>query len=503
MEQYRNAFDQIRASQDFQDRLILAMEGERTALGKTNPAPGAFPARRPRFRYGRWAAAAAILLAVTALLFHPAVTRAIENWFNDVLRAERYMRTERSPEDTDPYMEAAIQRPGLEHQSYEILLLDEIPPTKSYSLESINTVRRELGFADFSREEWSWLEEITPRVEEVLYDGKNLIFNLFYETDPVPFARGYVVPYGPGELACDILSFGHSLTVNGEDYSCGADSSGLDFSKWYPLAEQPGFSVEQIREDGGVHAQVAMDFPEAPGLPDGICEVELTMRVQDAQIDDLSIIGMVAQVIHRFSFDTSTANALLEAQTGAPVSLSGEAPVVIFHHGELLEDPDPNAYTKAYDIRGNRIEPDGEQWIAQEVVDFSALSMVPRITKRTTGITIQLDYILPESWDYDLQNGMLFSLEYALVVDGVEQENCRASGHILSPCLEVALTDEELQQVKEIYLQPYTNYYANWDSVVRGERMNLDSPTASEQEELLNTAFDRFDLPCTIPIPLD
>ena len=501
MEQYRNAFDQIRASQDFQDRLILAMEGERTALGKTAPAPGAFPARRPRFRYGRWAAAAAILLAVTALLFHPAVTRAIENWFNDVLRAERYMRMERDPADTNPYMEAAIQRPGLEHQSYEILLLDEIPDTANFKVAEVQAYRRSIGQPEFTRADWEWIEEIKPRVEEVLYDGKNLIFNLFYETDPVPFARGYVVPYGPGELACDILNWDCTLTVNGQNYATVGASSGLDFSKWYPLSQQPGFSIEQIREDGGVHGQVIFEFSEAPGLPDGVCEATLVMSVQDAQTDDMGPVGVVAHIIHRVSFDTKNANASLETVEGKAVSFAGEAPVVLEHYGNLLEDPDPEADTKTYDMRGNRIEPEGEMWMDQQWIDLAPLQVVPSITKRTTGITINLDYILPEEWDYDLQNGVMGSLYYELFVDGTSQGRALWSGSLTAPAIELSMTEEEFQRVQEVYLKPHTAYYENWDAVMQGEKIIFDDPNAGE--EILNSPRAFYPLPCTIPIPLD
>lgn len=451
---------------------------------------------------------AAMLLVLAALFCIPSVAKAISGWFNDFFRVQRYMEG-RNETEVNPDIERAVQTVGPEAQTYEITLLPDIPATEHYSYEDIDKLRVEAGQPAFSEADWAWLREMKPRVDELLYDGKNLIVRLFYETDPVPFTRGYLTGIQAGELACDILCFNCTLSVNGEKKPVGGYAHGLDFSKWYDKRDEPGFSVEDVRSDGGVYAEVIIDFPDSPGLPDGVCEAEFVMSVQDAQVDDMGIGGVVALVTHRFRFDTTAGNAQVESRALDACAFSGEAVVTVQHYGNLLENPDENAERRTYDMRGNRIELDGEQWLENRLLSFDGFSVTPVINVRSTGVHVTLPYQCPESWDYDTETAVMGSLVYELIVDGVSQGELLSQGNTEAPTLEISLTPTELKQVKSIVLRPYVNRISLWEGtpMVTGVRMDLSAgPTEAELENTQGSTeveFEKTLLPgCDIVVTL-
>lgn len=462
--------------------------------------------RGGKAKAGKWRAlrvlvpVAAIVLVLVTLFSIPAVSKALSGWFNDFFRVQRYMEG-RNENEVDPDMEQAIQSIDSAEQSYEIALLSEIPATEHYSFEDIDKLRAEAGQPAFSESDWAWLREIEPSVTDVLYDGKNLIVRLFYKTDPVPFTRGYLCGIEEGELALDILCFGCSVKVDGKDVPIGGCAHGLDFSKWYDKREAPGFSIEDVREDGGVYAEVIIDFPASPGLPDGVAEAEFVMSVQDAQVDDMGIGGVVALITHRFRFDTAEGNAQIASHALDALAFTGEALVTVNHYGVPIENPDENDETRAYDARGNRVDVSGEAWIENRLVPLAGFTVTPVVNVRSTGVHVTLPYEYPESWDYDTQNAVMDGIVYELIVDGVSQGMLFSSGTLEAPTFEISLTPTELAEVESIVLRPYARHLSMRGDVpmVTGVRIKL-----SESGEGL-VSFDYEDAPlagCDIAIAI-
>lgn len=417
---YSNAIKQLRFDEAFAEKALNRLT-----------------ARRARGR-ARWLIpVAAVFVSLIVLMSMPGVSQAVKGWFYDIFRADRYLYVPADERTHNPELDGAIVPAGELEQTNEVLLLSE---TEEY--DKLNAARKENGHPAYDPAEWAWLADIEPVITDVYYDGVDFMVMTFFPCDPRPFMSGFISS-GISPMRLDILTFDTGTIKNldtGEMSELHATGHGLTPQKDY-RNEDGSANVEAMLEDGGVWLYDEYLLPYQKQLAPGRYRIEITHRILDDHVGEMSPTGTIAVCRQSFVLDTRKALAAIEEEDLPPVAFSGTYP----------------GYALTYrDEGGTQYRP--------ITVDLDGLSVAPRLQKRPTGIRVMLDYTKPSTWDGTLEGCEVRGgggLEYELFVDGVSMGLVFIEGNGTELWIDIPMTASERASCRSLVLKPvYVHYTA-------------------------------------------
>ena len=263
--------------------------------------------RRPiRFSKKAWiaiAVAAALLVTTTAVAAAAIVRR------EHVTPVEYMMQTKEEREQLDqtiPDVENAIASAKPENGAYEIIMLPDME-----NADERNAYRLEKGQPAYSEEDWGWIREIRPEVEEVLFDGNTLVFNIRLKTD-----------HG--------MSFSWDLSGEGQHVDALCDDAYYTVQSNGQTRVLSGLGTgtipNSVTEDG-----VTLTTNSSPRdlSTEGLVLITAEIGIRDVDVEDMGNIGLLAKILYTFTFDAS-AGADIADPVVTERPLSGSAVLSMF-----------------------------------------------------------------------------------------------------------------------------------------------------------------------------
>lgn len=314
--------------------------------------------RRPiRFNKKAWIAiaVAALLLVTTTAAVAVAIIR--HNYYSP----SGYMMHDKDEREqsgqTIPDVENAIASAKPAGGNYSIVMLPEME-----NADELNEWRQKMGQPVYSEEDWGWIREIRPEIEEVLVDGASLSFNVRLNTD-----------HG--------MSFSYDRSHDGQQLDALCDAAYytvLDTGTIGELSPGTGINPGSVSETGAT-LNTECDLDE-PFPTDSIVRITMEIGVRDARVDDMGSIGLLAKITYTFEFDASAgADVAQPIITERP--LSGSIVLTEF-------DVDAREYNK-------RVSLDGV--VLEETVSY-----------RSTGVYVTYKVkSAPESWTQKEKDALL------------------------------------------------------------------------------------------------
>ncbi len=280
--------------------------------------------RLPRKLLIPLAAALVLLVAGTAV--------AAGVWLRDNYSPTNYMGTSKEQREekgqTIPAVEQAIASAVPQSGDYRIVMLPEFPNAAEQ-----DEWRVKLGQPKYNEADWAWVREIKPEVEEVLIDGRTLVFNIRLNTD---HAKAFTWPNVEGQWA-DALVDNISFRREGDSMS-------------YPIIEGGGGVNPSMVTDTGamLYTEVILDQSNVDFPTEGRVELTVEIGLRDARVDDMAPVGIVGRIYYTFSFD---AGAAKEASTAAVTlrPLSGSIVLTVDDWSDLDH---PRLYNKRVSLDG-------------------------------------------------------------------------------------------------------------------------------------------------------
>ncbi len=235
--------------------------------------------RLPRKLLVPLVAALVLLVAGTAV--------AAGMWLRDNYSPTSYMETAKEKREeqgkTIPDVEQAIASAVPQSGDYRFVMLPEFKDA-----ETLDAFRVQQGQPKFNEADWAWIKEIKPEVEEVLIDGRTLVFNIRLNTD---HAKAFTWPDVEGQWVDALVD---SITFRREGDSMA-----------YPITEGGGGINPSMVTDqwATLYTDVILDQPSVNFPKEGRVELTVEIGIRDARVDDLAPIGNVAKLYYTFSFD--------------------------------------------------------------------------------------------------------------------------------------------------------------------------------------------------------
>ena len=354
MNRFYKGYDDITASDTFKSRMVRTLQSE--TKGETAARSLRLPIRRRTL---------AILIAAAILVLAIGTAAAATIIGKKYYSPSAYLmngKDEREQnEQAIPDIENAIASAKPETGDYSIVMLPEME-----NADELNAWRQKMGQPVYSEEDWGWIREIRPEIEEVLVDGNMLVFNIRMHTD-----HGLNFDWD-SEHAIEGLSEEMYYTVEGDD----------------TIHELPfgggGTNPDSVTSDGAtMHTEIELDDLAEPFPTEGIVHVTASIHIRDTRVEDMNDIGLLALMTYEFSFDAS-AGADVAAPTVTERPLSGSVVLTYRENGR--------EYNK-------RVSLDGV--VLEETTHY-----------RSTGIYVTYKVkSAPEDWT-DLDTGALMSPSY-------------------------------------------------------------------------------------------
>ncbi len=419
----------------------------------------------------------AAVIVIGALLCIPSVSEAVTSWVGRMFRIERYIGTLPEEREHLPEVDAIMQNPEEEQQRNAVYLLSETD-----ELELFNETREEYGFEQYDSADWQWLKEIDPRVEDVLYEN-----GIIYVTSSIKADASLFFFKGQDGIKLDWI--GDTAIAKSGDTEIELYASS------YGIQPQPGYygmdgeiNKEALKQHERVLLLTEYEVLRKDNeLPEGRYTFTQTSRIIDMNVDFMANFATVAVVEQEFPLDTAK-NGDIKAIVGPSVRFNGEYPLTRF-------DWDRECFYN-------------------ENIDLSEVSVDVDCRLYTTGITVELNYSLPEGWDESKQRNFIFGaahrdgMEYELFVDGVSLGIYTVSGGPNNePQIEILLPESARKEASIALLRPvygYATELLTHDGKLIG---SLDEP----QKAPVNTGGHGYDFTfehvtmegCDIFIPLN
>ena len=326
-----------------------------------------------------------------------------------------------------------------------------------------------------------WAADLNPQVNELLYDGRNLIVNTVLFASPTRFLGTYG---GEGERF-DLWTNSVRVLVNGEPYTdFTSQGGGLSLQSYLKAGDNGEYDMDAVRAATSVTEQTTLIGNQSPAFPSGPVTVVIEMWLMDGSLDDLATVGLVAIITQTFTFDTTDGNAKLDAGYSVTQALAGTAPLTINNKDGSIEN---------------------------RMFDFSSVTVGFTVERRATGINVILHYSFPNDEDQSLWNAIVpgatggQGVQYEAFVNGISIGKVYHTANHLGlrddPVIEIPLTESELAAVQSITLRPWVRYLSSYS--IDGETftdMPLDTKLTMSQfsDHYTEVALEN----CDIVIPL-
>lgn len=355
MNRFYKGYDDITASSAFKSRMVRTLQNE-----TKEEAPRAalrLPIKRRTLAI-LIAAAAALLAIGTAA----AATIIAKNYYSPAIYMMNDKEAREQKQDTVPDIENAIASAEPKSGDFSVIMLPEMK-----NADELNEWRQKMGQPVYSEEDWGWIREIRPEIQEVLVDSSSLSFNVRLNTD-----------HG--------MSFDFDRSSDGQHLDAACDAVIISFEKNGQKYEQliyagTGIHAESVSEDGATLGSECNLDDLSESLPtEGRAHATITIGVRDAKVDDMADIGLLANITYSFDFDAS-AGADVAAPKVSKRVLSGSVVLTLF-------DTNGREYNKRVSLDGVTLE---------ETVSY-----------RNTGVYVTYRVeSAPEDWTQDYINALL------------------------------------------------------------------------------------------------
>ena len=236
-----------------------------------------------------------LVAALVLLVAGTAVAAGV--WLRDNYSPGSYMETTKEEREqkgqTIPDVEQAIASAEPKSGDYSFVMLPQFKDA-----ETLDAFRVQQGQPKYNEADWAWIKEISPEVEEVLIDGRTLIFNIRLNTD---HAKAFTWPDVEGQWV-DALVDSISFRKEGD-------------SMTYPITEGGGGINPSMVTEGWatLYTDVILDQPGVDFPTEGRVEMTVEIGIRDARVDDLAPIGNVAKLFYTFSFDAAAGTEVAPA----------------------------------------------------------------------------------------------------------------------------------------------------------------------------------------------
>ena len=250
-------------------------------------------------RMPRWLIPLVATFAVLVIVFSiPGVSQAVGNWLSSIFRLSDYMAVKPNQRETNSDLAGAVQTPIPAQSSATIQYVDET----EYA-ESVNQWRTENGFSAFDRSNYAWVADLNPQVNELLYDGRNLIVNTVLFASPTRFLG----TYGGEDERFDLWTNSVRVLVNGEPYTnFTSQGGGLSLQSYLKTGGNGEYDMDAVRVATSVTEQTTLIGNRSPAFPSGPVTVP---EIFDATPSDASTPPVVAP--------SATATSVPESKSAA------------------------------------------------------------------------------------------------------------------------------------------------------------------------------------------
>ena len=241
---------------------------------------------------------------------------AISGWLHrEGYRPGDYLDTppeQRTEASAIPEVEQVVQSAAPKSESVRIVMLPEMEDA-----DALNEWRMKMGQPKYSEDDWAWVRDIQPEIQEVLYDGTTFAYTVRLNTDhAAAFSREH-----HGDQWLDAYEEDLRYGDAGERIATATGGSGL--------------MEETLTAEG-----VTLDSENSLNGPlkgSGRVSVTAEIVVQDVNVDDMAHIGLLGTIYYTFSFDLDGALAATNADTATcERRLSGSA--VLTLDGDVMRN---------------------------------------------------------------------------------------------------------------------------------------------------------------------
>lgn len=386
-------------------------------------------------RARRWLMPLVAGLVVLAVVFSiPSVSQAVGAWIASIFRAEDYMAVELDQREDNGDLADAVQSPMPTDGEATIRFLDE-----TEYLDGANQWRKENGYAAFDREDYAWVKELAPRVNELFYDGRQLIINTTLTASP----KHFIGTYGDEGERFDLWTNSVSVQAGGQPYTDFTnEGGGLRLDSFARADGADGFDMDAVNATNSVTLLTTLVGKHAPAFPSGRVTVTLEQWLMDGRIDDMNSVGLVAIITQTVTFDATEGNGKLGSTDSVTQRLTGTVPITINWEDGAIEN---------------------------KMFDLSTVSVTATVSRRTTGIGVALHYefadgTLEQAYWNAIVPGATggHGLQYEAIVNGRSigkvWDTASHLGLREDPVIDIPLTESELANVPTITLRPWIRY---------------------------------------------
>lgn len=287
MNKFYKGYDDITASDTFKQRMV------RTLQSQTREEA---PQKTVRLPIKRRTFAILIAAAITVLAIGTAAaaTIIVRRDYSPVGYMTQSKDERGQSQNVVPDVENAIASAKPESGKSSVTMLPEMEDAAE-----LNVWRQKMGQPVYSEEDWEWIREIRPEIEEVLVDGTALVFNVRLNTDHgMCFAWGH-----EGE--------GQHLDALCDDATISFEKNGQRFEQL--MYAGTGINADSVSEDGAtLYSEIELDDLSEPLPTDGTVQVTMTIGIYDKLVDNMAHIGELAYITYSFAFDASAGADIAE-----------------------------------------------------------------------------------------------------------------------------------------------------------------------------------------------
>ena len=259
-------------------------------------------------RLGGFARRAPVAFAAACLvlvLLLSCTVYAVAGWFHwDNYKPGDYLDTppeQRTEASAIPEVEQVVQSAEPKSEAVKIVMLPEMEDA-----DTLNQWRVKMGQPKYSEDDWAWVRNIRPEIQEVLYDGTTFAYTIRLNTDhAAAFSRE-----GHGDQWLDALVEQTVYTDSGKRIGSITGETGL---------------TEETYDEHGITLLSEDDLSE-PLQGSGRVSFTAEIALMDMTVDSMAHIGLLGTIYYTFSFDLDGALAATNANTHtAERRLSGNA----------------------------------------------------------------------------------------------------------------------------------------------------------------------------------
>lgn len=374
------------------------------------------------------------LFVLVATFCIPSVSRAVGSWLASIFRSEDYMAVTPDQREDNSDLADAVQTPIPTDGEATIRFIDE-----TEYIDGVNEWRKENGYPAFDRGEYAWVSDLAPRVNELFYDGRQLIINTTLTASP----KRFIGTYGGEGERFDLWTNSVSVQVDGQPYTNFTDEGGgLRLESFARTDGADGYDMDAVNAANSVTVQATLTGKQMPAFPAGRVTVTLEHWLMDGKIDDMNTVGLVAIITQTVTFDATEGNGKIGSTNTVTQRLAGTVPITINWDDGAIENKE---------------------------FDLSTVSVTATVSQRTTGIGIALHYTFADgALEQAYWNAIVpgatggHGLQYEAFVNGRSIGKVWHTGSHLGlredPVIEIPLTESELANVPFITLRPWIRY---------------------------------------------